>query len=150
MKNLHTDDIERLLLVMEENAIEKLVVKSDDLKIKLKRNKTNVKKNTSKKSNISMLPSKTAKKVATKDDSFLLQNTNKEVAISSPVVGIYHAMTKLTVGHNVQSGQKLAYIDILGIKKEVVSNVSGIITHVHVEENAGVEYGETLLSVLTI
>ena len=147
MKNLHIDDVERLTIAMEENNIQKLVIKDDELKIKLKRNCPKVCY-----TSFTDLPTdrNATDEKPQKSDSYLLQDPNEEVALHSPVVGTYHEINKLTVGDQVKSGQKLAYIDILKIKKEIISPVSGVISQIHVEENSGVEYGELLLNIIAV
>jgi len=147
MKNLHIDDVERLLLAMEENNIQKLVVKDDAFKIKLKRDCPKISYIAAEESPISQ---NIIEEEPAKSDTYHLQNPNEDVALHASVVGTYHETQKLTVGDQVKAGQKLAYIDILKIKKEIVSPVNGIISQIHVEENSGVEYGELLLNIIAV
>lgn len=154
MSENRADYIGQLLIAMEENDIAEIKVEHKDLKINLQRETAAdniVFSNTGSCIDNNIIVENTIINAVPQNidsGSYLTQNNNEEVLVKSPVVGIYHQFDSITVGMHVKSGQKLAFVDILAIKKEITSPVSGIISEIHVEENSGVEYGEPLFSII--
>ena len=67
------------------------------------------------------------------------------VPIRSPKVGIFHsADVVLEAGNSVHMGQPLGVIESMKIHNEILSEVSGVIVDMLVENGSPVEYGQEL------
>ncbi|MFI5225544.1 MAG: acetyl-CoA carboxylase biotin carboxyl carrier protein [Candidatus Limnocylindrales bacterium] len=64
---------------------------------------------------------------------------------TSPAVGIFQPRAELRPGTRVRSGDRLGYVDVLGVRQEVVSPVDGIVGASLVEGGDAVEYGQELV-----
>ena len=64
---------------------------------------------------------------------------------TSPAVGIFQPRPELRPGTRVRSGDRLGFVDVLGVRQEVVSPVDGIVGASLVESGDAVEYGQELV-----
>ena len=64
---------------------------------------------------------------------------------TSPAVGIFQPRPELRPGSRVRSGDRLGFVDVLGVRQEVVSPVDGIVGASLVEGGDAVEYGQELV-----
>jgi biotin carboxyl carrier protein len=64
---------------------------------------------------------------------------------TSPAVGIFQPRPELRPGSRVRSGDRLGYVDVLGVRQEVVSPVDGIVGASLVDGGDAVEYGQELV-----
>lgn len=75
---------------------------------------------------------------------------SRGLPVVSPVVGIFHNGGMLDPrefvreGDRVREGQLLAAIEAMKVPNELRAPVSGIVSHLLVEDGAPVEYGQTL------
>jgi acetyl-CoA carboxylase biotin carboxyl carrier protein len=68
--------------------------------------------------------------------------------IKSPFVGYFREIDPAPkVGQNVEAGESVAVIAVLGIANEIESDVSGVIEEVFVKDGDVVEYGQPLLRI---
>lgn len=63
---------------------------------------------------------------------------------TSPAVGYFVPRPDLVVGSRVQAGDGIGWIDVLGVRQEVVSPVDGLVGKLFVEAGDPVEYGQEL------
>ncbi len=69
----------------------------------------------------------------------------RSVIATSPAVGVFR--TAAAVGARVRAGDRIGFVDLLGIPQDVVSPIDGTLTDVLVEGGEVVEYGEPLAAV---
>ena len=69
------------------------------------------------------------------------------IAAKSPAVGIYHPRQDLVVGMHVRSGDRIGYVDVLGVHQDVVSPIDGSIGSSLAEAGEAVEYGQDLVRI---
>jgi biotin carboxyl carrier protein len=69
------------------------------------------------------------------------------VTATSPAVGVYHPRRDLAVGMRVRSGDKIGWVDVLGVQQDVVAPVDGVIGSSLAEAGEGVEYGQELVRI---
>lgn len=71
-------------------------------------------------------------------------NPNRSVA-TSPAVGIFQPRPEMRPGARVRAGDRLGFVDVLGVRQEVVSPVDGRVGATLVEGGDAVEYGQELV-----
>lgn len=71
-------------------------------------------------------------------------NPNRAVA-TSPAVGIFQPRPEMRPGTRVRAGDRLGFVDVLGVRQEVVSPVDGRVGATVVEGGEAVEYGQELV-----
>jgi len=69
------------------------------------------------------------------------------VAAKSPAVGIYHPRRDLAAGMRVRSGDRIGFVDLLGVHQDVVAPVDGLIGSSLAEAGEAVEYGQELVRI---
>jgi biotin carboxyl carrier protein len=69
------------------------------------------------------------------------------VAATSPAVGVYHPRRDLTVGAPVRAGDKIGWVDVLGVQQDVIAPVDGVIGSSLAESGEAVEYGQELVRI---
>ena len=75
------------------------------------------------------------------------------VTITAPVVGVYHLAKRgfphgaPRVGDAVQAGQIIGIIELMHVPSDLVSPVSGLIEGIFIEDGAGVEYAQPVMSI---
>ena len=67
---------------------------------------------------------------------------------TSPAVGYFAPRPELAVGARVASGDVLGWIDVLGVRQEVVAPVAGLVGKLLVGPGDPVEYGEELVQLV--
>jgi acetyl-CoA carboxylase biotin carboxyl carrier protein len=67
--------------------------------------------------------------------------------VASPAVGYFAVRAGLEVGASLRSGDALGYVDVLGVRQEVVSPVDGALRAFEVESGQAVEYGQPIARV---
>lgn len=71
------------------------------------------------------------------------------VVVTSNAVGLLRATTPdLQIGDMVRAGQTVAIVESMKIPGEIASPVNGQITEILAEDGQGVEYGQSLLTIL--
>lgn len=93
------------------------------------------------------LTSQIEEKSAVKIDN--IQDTNRQV-VKSPLVGIFHASALqdtepfVNMGDIIESGQQLGMIEAMKLMNEVVSEFSGKIADILVQDGQQVQFGQPL------
>jgi biotin carboxyl carrier protein len=64
---------------------------------------------------------------------------------TSPAVGIFQPRAEMRPGTRIRAGDRLGFVDVLGVRQEVVSPVDGIVGATLVESGDAVEYGQDLI-----
>jgi acetyl-CoA carboxylase biotin carboxyl carrier protein len=67
--------------------------------------------------------------------------------VSSPAVGYFAPRSGVEVGARVRSGDLVGYIDVLGVRQDVVSPVDGSVREFEVQSGQAVEYGQPIARV---
>jgi acetyl-CoA carboxylase biotin carboxyl carrier protein len=71
----------------------------------------------------------------------------KRGLVSSPAVGYFATKSGVEVGAKLRSGDLVGYIDVLGVRQEVVSPIDGALKAFEVEQGQAVEYGQPIARV---
>lgn len=66
------------------------------------------------------------------------------VAISSPAVGYYLPRDGVAIGSTLRAGDLVGYVDVLGVRQEVVAPEDGLLAALEAEAGEAVEYGQSL------
>ena len=72
------------------------------------------------------------------------RDPNRAVA-TSPAVGIFQPRPEMRPGTRVRAGDRLGFVDVLGVRQDVVSPVDGRVGATVVESGEAVEYGQELV-----
>jgi acetyl-CoA carboxylase biotin carboxyl carrier protein len=67
--------------------------------------------------------------------------------VTAPAVGYYTPRDGLRVGQAVAAGDVFGWVDVLGVRQDVVAPVSGTVGRLLVEPGQAVEYGQELLQI---
>jgi acetyl-CoA carboxylase biotin carboxyl carrier protein len=67
--------------------------------------------------------------------------------VASPAVGYFAPRKGVEVGSNLRSGDPVGYVDVLGVRQEVVSPIDGALRGFEVEAGQAVEYGQPIARV---
>jgi acetyl-CoA carboxylase biotin carboxyl carrier protein len=73
--------------------------------------------------------------------------TRRELIATSPAVGVFQPRPEIRTGSRVRAGDRLAFVDLLGVPQDVVAPVDGVVTRTLVDAGEGVEYGQDLILV---
>jgi biotin carboxyl carrier protein len=71
-------------------------------------------------------------------------NEHRVVAVS-PAVGIFQSRPEIHSGSRVRAGDRLAFVDLLGVPQDVVAPGDGVVIETLVDHGDGVEYGQDLV-----
>ncbi len=69
------------------------------------------------------------------------------VVARSPAVGIYTPRRDLVLGMRVRSGDRIGFVDVLGVQQDVLSPIDGVIGSSLAETGEAVEYGQELVRI---
>ena len=132
------DDVDFLSKLMEKNNLKELEISDGKVSYKLKKNQSEIKKNTN------------FKKVV--DASNKAPNDQKsEISLKSPLVGTAYlspepgAKQFIEVGQNVKIGQVLLIIEAMKTMNEIVADKNGTVKKIYVKNETPVEFGEPLI-----
>jgi acetyl-CoA carboxylase biotin carboxyl carrier protein len=67
--------------------------------------------------------------------------------VTAPAVGYYSPRDGLRVGQPVAVGDVFGWVDVLGVRQDVVAPVAGTVGRLLVEPGQAVEYGQELLQI---
>ena len=71
------------------------------------------------------------------------------VVAKSPAVGVYTPRRDLVTGMRVRSGDRIGFVDVLGVQQDVLSPIEGVIGSSLAEAGEAVEYGQELVRIET-
>jgi biotin carboxyl carrier protein len=69
------------------------------------------------------------------------------IVASSPAVGVYTPRRDLVVGMRVRAGDRIGFVDVLGVQQDVLSPIDGVIGSSLAEAGEAVEYGQELVRI---
>jgi biotin carboxyl carrier protein len=69
------------------------------------------------------------------------------IVAKSPAVGVYNPRKDLAVGMRVRSGDRIGFVNVLGVNQDVISPVDGVIGSSLAEAGEAVEYGQELVRI---
>ncbi len=81
----------------------------------------------------------------TEDDEDSAEAEPGLVVATSPAVGVYHPRRDLAVGMPVRAGDRIGWVDVLGVQQDVIVPVDGLIGSSLAEAGEAVEYGQGLV-----
>jgi biotin carboxyl carrier protein len=70
-----------------------------------------------------------------------------DLAVISPAVGVFQPRKDLAAGMNVRAGDRVGFVDVLGVHEDVVAPVNGVLGSSLVEAGEAVEYGQELIRI---
>jgi len=73
--------------------------------------------------------------------------SRRELTATSPAVGVFQPRPEIRTGSRVRAGDRLAFVDLLGVPQDVVAPADGVVTRTLVDAGEGVEYGQDLILV---
>ncbi|MCX6344661.1 MAG: hypothetical protein NT018_06270 [Armatimonadetes bacterium] len=129
--------IEELIKVLEGSRTEEISVRKGEFSVHIKKG----------------LKKKPAKRAAVaKPAPANVRVENNEAASAEHYVlalrvGIFHSTSALNVGETITSEQVVGVIESMKLLNDVVSNLSGVVSEVLVEDGTPVEYGQPLCKV---
>jgi biotin carboxyl carrier protein len=74
--------------------------------------------------------------------------TAHEPVVASPGVGYVVYRSGLTVGHRVARGDAVGWVDVLGVRQEVVAPIDGVVGELLVAAGDPVEFGQSIVRLL--
>ncbi len=73
---------------------------------------------------------------------------NDHTLARSTAVGYFALKAGVAVGHRVARGDVLGWVDVLGVRKEIVAPSDGVVGRLVTEPGDPVEYGQELISLI--
>ena len=64
--------------------------------------------------------------------------------VTSPAVGYFVSKEGVVVGYKVGRGDPIGFVDVLGVRQEVVSPADGVVGGLDVEPGQAIEYGQSV------
>ncbi len=140
---MELDEIKNLIELLQDTDITELLIERDGAKLKIKREKFL--------SSFEVMPSTPSPaQTAAQEREAEPAETDKQVTITSPIVGIFYSATSpeaqpfVEVGSPVKKGQVLCIVEAMKLMNEIECDTDGVIAKVLVENGHPVEYGEPL------
>ena len=138
---MELDEIKQLMELLKDSDVTELQIERDGVKLKIKRERF-------------LSPSfeiaPPVRQAAPSEVRKEVEETQKLVTITSPIVGIFHrspapeASPFVETGSTVKKGQVLCIVEAMKLMNEIESDVDGVISKILVENGQPVEYGEPL------
>ncbi len=145
---MELDEIKHLIELLQNTDITELLVERDGAKLKIKREKFL--------SSFEVMPGiPSPAQTAAQERAAEPVETDKQVTITSPIVGIFYSATSpeappfVEVGSPVKKGQVLCIVEAMKLMNEIECDTDGVIAKILVENGHPVEYGEPLFLVET-
>lgn len=66
---------------------------------------------------------------------------------TAPAVGYYLPAGELATGQQVEAGDVIGHVDVLGVRQEVVAPATGIVSRLLAQSGQAVEYGQELVQI---
>lgn len=130
--------IDELINVLEGSKTEEISVKKGDFAVHIKKGQ--------KPKKAASAPKAKAGPVGTRVESSNTHSPDKYVL--APMVGVFHtAEGGAKAGSAISAGQVVGTIESMKLLNDVVSNLSGVVSEVLVEDGTPVEYGQALCKV---
>ncbi len=75
------------------------------------------------------------------------QATPAPIGIASPAVGFFGYADGLGPGQTVTKGDRIGYVEMLGVRHDVQVPRSGVVSHLVAESGEAVEYGQVVVEI---
>jgi biotin carboxyl carrier protein len=72
---------------------------------------------------------------------------NLPIMATSPAVGVFQPRKEIVAGAKVRAGDRIGFVDVLGVREDVVAPIDGVIGVSLVEPGEAVEYGQELIRI---
>lgn len=129
--------IEELIKVLEGSRVEEISVRKGEFAVQMKKGKK--------------AKSTAASKPKAATDNPRVESTEsqpKEKQILAPMVGVFHAADgPIKLGSRVTAGQVVGTIESMKLLNDVVSDLTGVVVGVFVDDGMPVEYGQALYAI---
>lgn len=135
---MELDDLKGLIELLKDTDITELQIEKDGNKVKIRREK--------RLSSIELSRPVVAEKLAAEP----IEDTQRLVTVTSPIVGTFYRSSSpetepfVQTGARIKKGQVLCVIEAMKLMNEIESEVEGVIVRILVENGHSVEYGEPL------
>lgn len=135
---MEIDDLKGLIELLKDTDITELQIEKDGNKVKIRREK--------RLSSIELSRPVVAEKLAAEP----IEDTQRLVTVTSPIVGTFYRSSSpetepfVQTGARIKKGQVLCVIEAMKLMNEIESEVEGVIVRILVENGHSVEYGEPL------
>lgn len=143
---MELDEIKQLMELLKNTDITEFQIERDGAKLKIKRERFMP--------SFEIAPSPkqitAPAEVEVKEDVKAVEEIQRLVTITSPIVGIFHSSPSpgappfVELGSTVKKGQVLCIIEAMKLMNEIESDVNGVISKILVGDGQPVEYGEPL------
>lgn len=140
------EQVVELIRVVKESDMAEFQIQDRDFQLWMKTSNDSKEKSSNIREVVE-LTSQIEEKSAVKIDN--IQDTNRQV-VKSPLVGIFHASALqdtepfVNMGDIIESGQQLGMIEAMKLMNEVVSEFSGKIADILVQDGQQVQFGQPL------
>ena len=135
--------IEKLVQIIENSSMLEFSIQEGDTKIKMSRRGT------------AGVPGEAAITIAqTAPAAQAEEESEDETYITSPIVGTFYsapspeAKAFVKVGDRVEKGQTLGIVEAMKLMNEIESDYSGTVAEILVNNQEGVEYGQSLFRIV--
>jgi len=129
--------IEELIKVLEDSRVEEISVRKGEFAVQMKKGKKT--------------RSTAASKPMAATQNQRVENPEsqpKEKQVLAPMVGVFHtADTPVKLGSRVTAGQVVGTIESMKLLNDVVSDLTGAVVGVSVDDGMPVEYGQALYAI---
>ncbi len=126
--------IEELIKVLEGSRVEEISVRKGKFAVQIKKGKK--------------AKSTAASKPKAATDNPRVESQPKEKQILAPMVGVFHAADgPIKLGSRVTTGQVVGTIESMKLLNDVVSDLTGVVVGVFVDDGMPVEYGQPLYAI---
>lgn len=136
-------EIKKLMSVLDETDVTEISLESDGTKVLLKKDMFAKKKK-------ELEVAQEAQEAIEMEEE--IEEISKISELFSLNVGRFYLRDKIgditvKVGNEVEEGQVVGYIEAIGVKTEVKSDVSGIVKEIKVNDGDTTEFGKVLMTV---
>ncbi len=153
------DELARILQMMDDSGLDELIIEEEDRSLKLRgprRNKPVVHTSVAHAAlagNVLALPPapKLPKKSAKSSQGVQTEPAEDQIALESPMVGVFYRSEKpgsplfVTIGQHISVGQTIGIIEAMKVFSEVLAEHSGIVVAVPAQDGQLVQAGSALV-----
>lgn len=130
--------IEELIKVLEDSRAEEISVRKGEFAIHVKKGRKTK----------SARPAPNAKTASESAAMATAESASTEKHVLAPMVGVFRvAGDPIKIGANVTAGQVVGAIESMKLLNDVVSDLTGVVTGVFVDDGMPAEYGQALYAV---
>lgn len=128
--------IEELIEVLQSSRTEELSVRKGECTVHLRKGRK-----------VKSAPAETAP-LPREPEAPALEESSGEHAVFAPMVGVFHTVDGIAqVGARISAGQVVGTIESMKLLNDIVSDTSGTVSQVLVEDGMPVEYGQPLCKI---